>query len=312
MKLICQPKAFHWQNFVMGLIAMFLFASNTLFAQDIKVRGSFLSDTVKIGEQTAFYLSAKYPSSQDVLFPDSTYDFAPFEFDHKKYFATTTKDGVSYDSTLYFISTYEIDSIQYLNLPVYVIQNGDCTAYYSDKDHVYLKALVKSVPDSISTEKLPLIASTQYQKVNFDFNFLIVSIVLGIVIVILILLWIFFGKRITRYLKARRLQKRHMAFIASYTKIVKDARTAFSAATTEHALVLWKKYMEQLEERPYTKLTTREILSFQSDNTLIQNLKNIDRAIYGHHHPVADSLDFLQQAANKHFERKIQEVKHGK
>jgi hypothetical protein len=104
--------------FLTGLCLVFCIVSS---AQTIDTKGGFLSDSLKIGEETAFYLSSRYPSEFTVLFPDSTYSFAPFEYSRKVYFPTRTKNGQSVDSTVYYLSTFEIDSIQTLSLPSFII-----------------------------------------------------------------------------------------------------------------------------------------------------------------------------------------------
>jgi len=304
-KVFCHPGAFALACFILSGISW------QLRAQEIKVRGGFLTDTVRIGEQAAYYLSATYPAQQNVIFPDSTFKFTPFEFESRRYFPTQTTNGISKDSTLYYLATFEVDSVQKLSLPVYALLKGDCTAIFSDEDQVILKETV-SVPDSLSLKDLPLKSDTLYHRVEFDINVLIISIIGGVATVLLVILWIIFGKRIRRYFKAKKLQKNHTAFLVAYRKVLEELRPAFSSAKTENALVVWKRYMEQLENRPYTKLTTRDLLALQTDKNLIENLRNIDRAIYGHEHSVIDALQFLERTANENFNHKIQEVRHGK
>ena len=60
-------------------------------------------------------------------------------------------------------------------------------------------------------------------------------------------------------------------------------------------LSLWKKYMENLEARPYTKLTTRETIQLENNDVLGRNLHAIDGAIYGHDTSVIESLENLKQ-----------------
>ena len=56
------------------LIVCFLFPGFLLAQEEnVSARGGFLSDSIKIGEETAFYLAARYPSDRTVLFPDSTH-----------------------------------------------------------------------------------------------------------------------------------------------------------------------------------------------------------------------------------------------
>jgi hypothetical protein len=289
----------------------------TIFASgqdvlDIKVHSGFLSDSLKIGDETAFYLAAKYPSSLNILFPDSAYNFAPFEYQRKRYFATETKNGISSDSTLYYLTTFELDSIQRLSMPVYVVNARDCTVYNSSEDSILLIQLVKNLPDTVSVQNLPLKANTGYHKVAFQFNYVIALIAGAALIIICAVVWIIFGTRILNNLRAKRLLKKHRDFINGYNRLIDQLQKAFSSALTESAVSHWKKYMEQLEARPYTKLTTRETLMLQQDEKLGSNLHNIDMAIYGGGSRVVESLEYLRTVADRHFEKKLEEVKHGK
>jgi hypothetical protein len=300
-----------WTKITISLLLIIVCASIS-HAQAIKVTGGFLNDSIKVGEQTRFFLSAKYPSKFNVLFPDSTFSFSPFEYQTRKYFATETRDSISTDSTIYFLTTFELDSVQYLDLPVFLVNEQDCTTFISNRDSLLLSYLVTSVPDSIAIDKLPLKSNVNYQQVGYEFNYLILGIVVAVLIVVFAIVWILFGRRIMRYFKAKRLQKRHVAFLDKYHALVRQVQDTFSTSATEAAYVLWKQYMEDLESRPYTKLTTRELLILQPDETLGNNLRVIDRAIYGHNMSVAESLDGLRKVADERFQKKIQEVKHGK
>jgi hypothetical protein len=303
------------QNFVKKGICLLVltFALTPLaLAQEVEVHGGFLSDSVKIGEETAFYLSAKYPESETVLFPDSSAVYSPFEYQRKKYFPTHTTAGVSYDSALYYLTTFEIDRAQYLSLSVYLVNAQDCTAYSTDRDSLLLIQMVKNLPDTVSVQNLPLQANTDYHKVNFELNYIIGVMAAGLLVFISVIVWLVFGKRISSYLKAKRLQKKHSDFITRYNNIILQLQKVFSSSTTESAVFLWKSYMEQLEAQPYTKLTTRETVTLQKDEHLARNLHAIDMAIYGHGTAVVDSLEYLKQVADHSFTKKMEDVKHGK
>lgn len=288
----------------------FVFAQEV--TQDIKMNGGFLSDSLKIGEQTAFYLSARYPSDMTILFPDSTHAFFPFEYQYKEYFLTETRDGISRDSAVYFLTTFEVDRVQTLQLPVYVVQQPDCTIVQSRRDSVLITQFVAHVPDTVSTEQLPLKMNTAYQKVYYDLNFWLIVIVLGVVLLLAALTWILFGKKIRRYFLARRLQKNHAYFIDRYNTLLAQVKSAFSPPATESALATWKKYMEQLDARPYTKLTTRETGSMIKEPAVSDHLRRIDNAIYGHDTTVVESLENLKAFAHQQYQRKLREVQHGK
>jgi hypothetical protein len=295
----------------LALLVVFTFSLNFSQAQAVKVHGGFLSDSIKIGEQTAYYLSARYPSNLTVLFPDSAFSFTPFEYQKKNYFATKTEDTTSLDSAVYYLTSFEVDRIQYLDLPVYVVNPQDCTIYESPQDNIMITQLVARVPDSVSVEKLPLKMNTAYQKVFFQFNYWVVIIIVGILLILVIVAWIIFGKRIRKYFKTKKLLKRHSQFLQSYNASVDQIKAAFSPVQTESTLSMWKKYMEDLEARPYTKLTTRETFTINPDESLKQNLSMVDKAIYGHDTAVIDSLESLKIFADQRFSRKLEEVKHG-
>lgn len=293
-----------------GILFCFLLPS-FLFAQKVTVRGGFLSDSIKIGEETAFYLSARYPANLTVLFPDTTHSFSPFEYRNKEYFLTQTTDGVSADSAVYYLTTFEIDRVQRLMLPVYVAEAGDCTIVQSPRDSVLITQMVAHVPDSVSAARLPLKVNTAYQKVYYNLNFWLIVIGVAAVLVLALLTWVFFGKKIRRYFRARKLRKRHTAFLNAYDNFLTDLQATFSIVKTESALVTWKRYMEELESRPYTKLTTRETMNLVKEPALTDDLMRIDKAIYGHDTTVVSPLENLKAFATRQFSRKMKEVQHG-
>jgi len=280
-------------------------------AQDVSVRSGFFKDSLRVGDETGFFLAADYPRNLNILFPDSTYDFTPFEYRKKRYFPTRSRGGRSYDSVVYYLSTFEIERVQTLNLPVYQLHQMDCTAYRSNTDTVLLTSLLTDLPDTLSAQNLPLKVNIAYQNVLFLFNYPILLIVLAILLVTVLVVWFVFGKKIRKYFQMKRMQKAHQKFIDAYTRYVENIRVAFSSITTENALSHWKKYMEQLEARPYTKLTTHETLQIEKDDNLGRNLHALDGAIYGHNTSVIESLEQLKAFADQRFAQKLEEVKHG-
>lgn len=301
-----------WRKVRQEMFCIFMLSiPGALFAQEVQVNGAFLTDSIKIGEQTAFYLSARYPSDISILFPDSTHSFAPFEYQHKEYFVTETTNGISRDSTVYFLTTFEVDREQVLRLPVYIVQQSDCTVVESPVDTVLITQFVTNVPDTVSTAELPLKMNTTYQKVHYDFNFWMMMIILALLVVSIVLVWVLFGKRIRKYFVTRRLQKRYASFLEKYNDRLAQLKSAFSPPATESALVTWKKYMEELDAKPYTKMTTPETLRQIKQPALSTHLHSIDRAIYGHNTNVVESLENLKAIAHQEYQRKLKEVQNG-
>jgi len=295
-----------------GFILFILFAVPVLvYSQDVKLRGRFLADSIKIGEAVPYSLTATYPKKLNILYPDSGYVFAPFEFESKKWFATRTTDSLSYDSVVYFLTSYEIDSIQKFRMPIYVLNQSDCTIVMSAMDSLPLKQLVKHVPEEVKTEELPLKTNTNYLGVEWLFNYPIFLIAAGIVIVVLIVVWIIFGKRIRRYFLVKRLNRKHFEFLQKFGDAVTDLQTEVSTKKAENVLTIWKRYMEGLEDKPYTKYSSREILYFMNDEKLRSTLKAIDRMVYGGIGQDTEVFQELKEVSSAHFNDKLREVNNG-
>ncbi len=284
----------------------------TAHAQEIKVQGKFSSDSVKLGKPIEFYLSAHYPEKLNLLFPDSIFSYAPFELQKKKYFTTKTIDGISVDSVTYFLSTYEVDSIQTLKLPVFVVNAIDCTQVFSNTDTVYFQHLVKSIPDSLTAEKLPLKTNVNYLGVRWQLNYILAGIIAVILIVALVLVWVFFGKKIRKYFRLKKLVKSYESFRTQFDSSLDKLNKDFSPQSAEQSLVIWKKYLESLMARPYTKYTSKEIRAIEKSEELGLSLMAIDKMIYGHQQgnsvtPFSSLKTYVQQQ----FEKKKAEVTNG-
>jgi len=275
------------------------------------VKGHFEGDTVKLGQPIQFHLTATYPQSVQVLFPDSTFSFAPFEFQKKKFFTTKTENGISYDSVIYTLSTYEIDSLQRLALPVFQLQKKDCVVFYSETDTVFFKKLVNAVPDSLAINQLPLKTNTAYSPVSWLLNYPLALIIGGSLLLIALIVWISFGKRIRKYFTVKRLTRSHAAFMNRFEQSVEKVKSSFSPELAESSVLIWKKYMEELSAKPYTKYTSREIRETENDE-LGQTLHSVDRMVYGRISPETfDSFQQLKDFTQNRFNQKIEEVKHG-
>lgn len=276
----------------------------------VDVRSRFQDDSVRIGEPIPFALTARYPKELNILFPDSSFSFAPFEFSSKKYFPTQTTGPISYDSVVYYLTTYEIDSLQKLSLPVFLVHPGDCTAVFSRSDTVYLKHTVANVPDSVAAPQLPLKTQTSYLQVKWLFNYPLWLIIGGVLVILLIIGWLIFGKRIRHYLQIRKLKRYHRAFLTRYNDAIEQLKEGFSSPKAERALVVWKEYMESLEAKPYTKYTSKEILQIEKDEHLSGPLKNIDRMVYASQQLDPQSFSALKEYSQSRFNQKLEEVRH--
>lgn len=292
---------------IIGLVMLSL----SVFAQEVVVHGRFERDSVKLGEPVEYYLTASYPRHYQVLFPDSTFSFTPFEFVKKKFLATRTTNGISYDSAIYTLTTFEIDSVQFLGLPVFQVQKRDCLTYNPIADTVFFKELVGPLPDTLAANQLPLKANTSYNPVQWLLNYPLISILVGSLLVVALIIWLIFGKRIRKYFTLKRLVRSHQAFIMQFEQSLDNLKKKFTPEHAETSITIWKRYMEELSSVPYTKYTTREILE-KEGNHLKSTLASIDRMIYGRMTPITlDSFFDLKEYTQHRFTQKLEDIKNG-
>ncbi|UII32618.1 hypothetical protein LVD17_02065 [Fulvivirga ulvae] len=302
-----------YKGIVRGLLPVLFFVAFNAKAQQIKPQGQFLSDSIKIGVPIGYSLSVKYPRGMDIVFPDSLYNYAPYELDHKRYFPTQSDSTHSYDSAVYYLTSFEIDSVQQLKLPVFVLHGKDSTAVYPETDAVILQQLVAEIPDSVAVEAMPLKENTTYKSVRTHFNYPYFIIGAAILIILVILFFVIFGGRLRKHFKLRRLKRIHEKFIEKYDALVLDDKET-EKNKAEKVLLLWKRYLEKLESKPYTQLTTKEIIQFYKPENIAESLKALDRVIYGNlgvNGEIMMQYTALKKYSQEKFMAKVEEVKHG-
>ena len=274
-----------------------------LFGQEVTPHGHFHQDSVKIGEALPYSLWIRYPKNNDVAFPDSLFDFSPFELEKRDYFNTKSDSLISLDSVVYYFTTFEIDTVQYLTLPVYLINEYDSTTLYTSTDSIVLEHVVTVLPDSVA-----VLVNTDYQKVPLAFNYPYFTI--GVIILLLGALAVFliFGKRIRRTIRVYWLTKRHKQFVSSFNNLLAD-----QPIEVERTLSGWKKYLEKLLSQPYTKSTSKEISALLQLPEIAGHLKIIYVYIYGGNKSVdtQPAFEFLLTLAVDQFNNRIKEIKNG-
>ncbi len=281
------------------LWASFIFVK----AQKIAPKGVFLADSIQIGEPVLYALSLTYPKELEVVFPDSLHPYFPFELIKKQYFPTQSDSVFSKDSALYQLTTFEIDTVQRLTLPVYIINEYDSTILYSTADSIVIKQVVTTLPDSVVMK-----INTSYVEVPLAFNYpywLAGSVIL---LIVLVVGWLIFGKSIINQFKLYRLKKRHQNFLQQYKQLL---TTHYSEP--EPILTLWKKYLEKLTRQPYTTFTTKEITALLTQQEIETALHAIDRNIYGPKDEslLKDAYATLEQQAVSTYTNQVNKVKHG-
>ena len=270
-------------------------------------KGKFLSDSVRIGLPVQYALSYRHKATADVFFPDSSYNFSPFEMVKREYFNTVTDQHGSLDSVIYTFISFEVMPIQELSLPVYVRAKRDCTRVFAPMDYVILSSIIKS---NVNIDTLSLKKDTRLvpiaQQVNFPLIFLII---ISLLLIIGMVFW-FFGKPIRRQIRLFNFKRRYDDFRKLFQRLSRGTEDAKRRLENiEKAVVLWKKYIERIENKPFTTFTTKEILDNLKDNRLSDALREIDATVYGgvYSNQTIASLQVLQELAEGlYHERRVE------
>jgi hypothetical protein len=250
--------------------------SNPSATIGVTPQGKFLSDSIKVGMPVQYVLSVKHPPDMEIIFPDSGFNYTPFAWIKKDFFPTRTDLTGSTDSVVYTLTTFETDTIQKLSLPVYIIASQDCTAVYAALDSVYLQRLITSPADTLQP-----VADTGYLPVDLYFNYTYFIAILVGVSMLMLIVYLAFGKRISKLYKLYRMGREHSHFRNDYEKLTRNMSPDLAVQTIENAVILWKRYMEELEEKPFSTYTTKEIAEVMPNQQLAEALQHTDRIIYG-------------------------------
>ncbi len=266
-------------------------------------RGMFLQDSIEIGLPVKYVLTYQYDPALQVLFPDSTHDYSPFELVDKQFFPTVTESGQSRDSVIYTLTSFELEEIQRISMPISIEEAEDAKVVYTAEDSVFMVPMLQDLADSV-----PLLTNTNMLLIPTEFNYPLVLMVVGILLSVFLLLGLIFGKNIRRHYRLRRLNKKHLGFTEDFEKLISDLH---AKDHTEKALLLWKHYSGGLIEQPLASYTTREIKQILPSEELYNSLKTIDRALYAgfDSEQLKDSFNLLKSRATEYYQEKVEEIK---
>ncbi len=266
--------------------------------------GHFLTDTIELGRPFQYALTVRHPAAQDVFFPDTARQFAPFLVRNMVAFPTKTLADVSTDSAVYTLVSFEVSRARVLQVPVYLANKEDCTAVLSLPDTVFLRS---SLPITNQPDTLGLATQTELVPLPQQFNYPYLALVATGVGVLIGAIYILFGKALQQRWQRFQLGRRHLQFLTTYNRLTRNLGPESAQETSNEAIVLWKQYLERVEKQPYTSLTSREIADRIQDDRLADALRETDRIVYGgsftDQSPLA--LRTLRDVAVGAYERKL-------
>ncbi len=274
----------------------------------IQIKGQFLEDSAKIGQHVHYSLQVLHSKNQEIFFTVVGQKIGVFEPIKKEYFPTKTTQAGSLDSAVYTYKFFDIADKQLLSVPIYIINDADCTKISPIPDTIFLKRLVphpELVNMDLIFEKLPI----PLLKPKTDLKNIFLG---GIIIIFLagILYWIF-GKTIYRYFLLYQLWRKNLEFKRTYQRQTRNvANTSKGLQSLENAIRVWKVYLENLIKVPFSTFTTTEMLDYLKDKRLTNALKDVDSAVYGGNYSAKtlQSVNILVEIASTVYQNERKKV----
>ena len=290
----------------MRIFISFLFIiSFKSIGQEIKVEGNFIEDSIQIGNIVSYNLNISYPNNIEVLLPDSNYNYIPFEYINKSYSSTINDSIYNYDEVNYKFTSFNLDSIQFLKLPVFIINSKDSLIMYSNTDSIFLMEFIKELSDSLNVK-----SNTKFSFVGLAIDYIFITKITSFLILFLITFYLLFRKKINKYFKIRIAKKEYNTFINKIEKLNDEIQNDFKIEKIELFLLLWKRYNEKVSKYPYSSLTTSEIIHLGIVNDIKENINSLDNTIYGNKKMIDFKKNFimLKKHSTKIFNNKLKEI----
>jgi hypothetical protein len=288
-----------------GVLLLFLGLSFSSLAQSVQVEGYFTQDSARVGERVGFVLKARYPETTQLIFPDSTFDFAPLILLEKKTFISHTEEGTTLDSAVYYVSNFSLEPSVYLSLPVYELNRYDSVTYFSNEAELKLKLTLDSIPEQ------PVFQDNNvYQPLEKNFNWLLAALITGAVVVVIGGLFLLFNNRIKSIFKKNREKLRWIQFERKFKRLSALLAQKPALELADEVIGLWKGYLESITDLPFQEWTSSEISEALSDQETFKALRTIEMIIYaGREAGTEDATKYLLEVAQGKYQEKLTQIR---
>jgi len=271
-------------------------------AQEVAVEGYFLKDSAMLGERIGYVLKATYPPSMDILFPDSAFNFGSMEYLSKQTFTSYTRDSLTLDSAVYFLSNFSLEPVKSYRLPVFEVLRYDSISHLPQEASLRLILTIDELPDVLTFQE-----SNAYQKISQGLNYPMMLLVFAVIAVLVIGAYYLFGQKIRDAWFVYLEKKKRKKFLLQWQQAKERLVHQPDLSSADELLGLWKSYMESLTGYPYREWTTTEIANHLAQPALVKDIRDIEVIIYADR--VSENLDDACQnltAISEHtFDEKI-------
>ena len=291
--------------FCIAVVALYVAVPLKTVAQN-KPHGYFVQRNTTLGQPISYSLSYRHDPTAEVIFPDSSYNFAPFELKKKQLFTTKTNQHGSLDSVVYTLVSFDIQPLKKLALPIQIMNGNDTTFIFSEIDSVFFK---ENISDSLLQEATlkndTFLLPAEKEIDTWRYTKVILSVLLGLGV-----LFLLFGKIIFRTYKLFVFTRKHRDFTSKFKRYIRESTN--ENASLHKALLLWKNHLQWLENKPFNSFTTKEILDNIPNERLGEALREIDMAIYGgvYSTQMPFAMNKLMDIANELYKIQLTEYAH--
>lgn len=260
-----------------------------------------MRDSARLGERVGYVLKVKHPETSQVIFPDSTFDYSPFVLLEKQTFISSTREGVTVDSTIYFLSNFSLAPRSFLTLPVFEIVRYDSVTYYPNEAEIQLKLELDSIPDE------PIFKENNvYQVLTKEWNWIIISLVILAILSLLVIVILIFARPIQRLWREQREKRRWNQFERKWSLKMTQLEEFPSVALADEVIGWWKSYMESMTQLPIKEWTSSEISENLNDPKVLESLRSIDMIIYAGKSSKNDpTRHYLLEIARSKYQEKL-------
>lgn len=288
------------------LLILFSIFSIAAKGQEVAVTGYFMQDSAKLGERVGYVLKASYPESKQLIFPDSLYDFGELVLLEKQIFISKTVDGVTNDSSIYFLSNFSLDPSIFLSLPVYELARYDSVTYFPLEAELKLKLVLDSIPEQLVFQE-----NNIYQPLNKPINWVLTGFLIAGALLVLAVLYFLFNKKISSYFTQLSEKRRWKKFEKKWKLQTAELAKNPSIALADEVIGLWKGYLESITKLPIKEWTSSEIGEKLQDPKIFNSLRAIDMIIYaGVSSKSEEASAYLFEVAKEKFDNKLSKTNH--
>lgn len=241
-----------------------------------------LDKQIMVGKPFRAQLEVTHPADMVVIFPDTNGGFAPFEMQSRSPQPTRTDGDISVDFVLYNLWSWEVDSLQYLQLPVGYVKGEDTLALLSNAEELVFMTSLPMDNDSLAFRRIENIAPVG-EPVNWAmWGFMILFLVALLSILIRV-----FYKPVRKWFRRRKIEREWKRYYGRLQKV--QGHLPYQETFLLELSKVWKAYFDRDMKRGLRSLSTRELVeelkemeqvSKEDKSTLFQLNNSADNVTY--------------------------------